>query len=378
MPAGYSNRGVSARSTRAFLEDDGRARKNEAPRLLTMVTRLSMRREAVTQKTNCKYDMKSEYEALSNSSSQKATTSQSSRPTSTWNIARRPGQAPSSLLKMLNPKPEVCRWGLAHPAARKSHGGTWGPEFRRILKEPNRPSIWGLRLTHLCDDLIIEIIGHLGADRIRRRHSNMTAYDDDAWTYQRNLINLSQTCSRFRSLVGPYAWHTLHLSHDRYGREKTPGAREWRGKLTDMFEYVFASDWTMVDGKKGTKKGVKGYTRNTDNVLSRSTPFYSFGVLGYVRHVELDLSGVPAPKNPKWLLRILRYPALEHLEVTVDCSHRQTQDQAYGKEKEVLYQHGLEFPVPAMKKLSLFFAESSKPAIILAATSWGTCISRRL
>ncbi|CAI0648031.1 unnamed protein product [Colletotrichum noveboracense] len=180
----------------------------------------------------------------------------------------------------------------------------------------------------------------------------MTAYDDDAWTYQRNLINLSQTCSRFRSLVGPYAWHTLHLSHDRYGREKTPGAREWRGKLSDMFEYVFASDWTMVDGKKGTKKGVKGYTRNTDNVLSRSTPFYSFGVLGYVRHVELDLSGVPAPKNPKWLLRILRYPALEHLEVTVDCSHRQTQDQAYGKEKEVLYQHGLEFPVPAMKKLS--------------------------
>ncbi|KAF4854194.1 hypothetical protein CGCSCA4_v001649 [Colletotrichum siamense] len=188
----------------------------------------------------------------------------------------------------------------------------------------------------------------------------MAAYDDDAWTYQRTLVNLSQTCSRLRSLVGPYAWHTLHLSHDRYGRERTPGARVWRGKLTDMFEYVFASDWTMVDGKKGTKKGVKGHTRNTDNVLSRSTPFYSFGALSYVRHVALDLSGVPAPKNPKWLLRILRYPALEHLEITVDCSHRQTQDQAYGKEKEVLYQHGLEFPVPAMKKLSFVFRPKLK------------------
>lgn len=110
----------------------------------------------------------------------------------------------------------------------------------------------------------------------------------------------------------------------------------------------------------GTKKGVKGRTRNTNNVLSISTPFYSFGALSYVRQVELDLSGVPAPENPKWLLRILRYPALEHLEVTVDCSHRQTQDQAYGKEKEVLYQHGLEFPVPAMKKLSFVFRPKLK------------------
>lgn len=151
---------------------------------------------------------------------------------------------------MPNPKPEVCHWGLAHPAAGKFYGGIWEPEFRRILKEPNRPSIWGLRFTHLCDDLIIEIIGHLGADRIRRRHSNMTAYDDDAWTYQKTLVNLSQTCSRLCSLVGPYAWHTLRLSHDRYGL-KTPGARVWRGKLMDMFEYVFASGWTMVDGKKG-------------------------------------------------------------------------------------------------------------------------------